>query len=114
MDPKNLQIWIAVIVGVLSLLTTSVVCIRQIGKLIAKVNSASKKVDELKTMLWTPEGKQRFVDTSDCKLHRESIETMIGRSVEMATLKMTKQIEQDFKSTISRLHDKIDEVLQKK
>ena len=111
MDPKALQIWIAVIVGVLSISTTIAVCARQINKLIVKVNSASVKVDELKSMLYTADGKHRFTDTADCRQHRAEFEKMIERAIETATLKMTMAIEKDFKATVSRLHARFDEMI---
>lgn len=113
MDPKTLQIWVAVLVGVVSLITTLGICIRQIGKLISRVNSASTKVDELKAMLYTPDGKHRFVDSSDCIRHRADFEKMIERAIETASLKMMRTIEQDFKATISRFHDRFDEMAKK-
>jgi hypothetical protein len=110
---NDIRIWIAICVGVVSILTTAAVCVKQIGKLISKVNSASEKIDKLALSLWTPDGKHRFVDRSDCQIHRANLEKAIEKAIETAMLKMARQIDKDFKGTIARIHERFDEMRDK-
>jgi len=106
LGPKDIQILIAMAVGILSIVGSIILCAKTIGKLIVKVNSASEKVDALKSALYT-DGKIKFVEIPDCMRHRAEFEKMINSAIETATLRMTRTIEQDFQATIEKLHDRL-------